>query len=62
MTNAIYPVSYRVSFENDLTTSSNTVTDSETDPKSDKQRQSHDSKQHISSKELSENSKQKVKL
>ena len=33
--------------------------DSETDPKSDEQQQSHDNKQQISSKELSENSKEK---
>ena len=32
---------------------------SETEPKSDEQQQSHDSKQQISSKELSENSKEK---
>ena len=46
-------------FEYNLTTSSYTVTDSENDPKSDKQQQSHDNKQQISSKELSENSKEK---
>ena len=34
-------------------------TDSETDPKADEQQQSNDNKQQISSKELSENSKQK---
>ena len=34
-------------------------TDSETDPKADEQQQSHDNKQQISSKELSENSKEK---
>ena len=34
-------------------------TDSETDPKADEQQQSHDNNQQISSKELSENSKQK---
>ena len=33
--------------------------DRETDPKSDEQQQSHDNKQQISSKELSENSKEK---
>ena len=43
-----------INFENDLT-SPNTI-DSETDPKSDEQQQSHDNKQ-ISSKELSENRK-----
>ena len=41
-------------FEYNLTTSSYTVTDSE-----NKQQQSHDNKQQISSKELSENSKEK---
>ena len=51
-----------VNFENDLTTSPNTVTDSKTDPKSDWQQQSHDNKQQISSKELNENSKEKVAL
>ena len=46
-----------INFENDLT-SPNKI-DSEADPKSDEQQQSHDSKQQISSKELSENSKKK---
>ena len=45
-------------FENDLAASPNKVTDSETDPKSDKQQQNHNNKQKISSKELSQNSKQ----
>ena len=47
-----------INFENDLTTSSNKL-DSKIDPKSDEQQQSHDNKQKISSKELSENSKEK---
>ena len=34
-------------------------TESETDPNSDEQQQSHDNKLQISSKELSENSKEK---
>ena len=46
-----------INFENDLT--SPNKFDSETDPKSDEQQQSHDNKQQISSKELSENSKEK---
>ena len=46
-----------ISFENDLT-SPNKI-DSETNPKSDEQQQSHDNKQQISLKELSENSKEK---
>ena len=46
-----------INFENDLT--SPNKTDSEIDPKSDEQQQSHDNKQQISSKELSENSKEK---
>ena len=46
-----------INFEKDLT--SPNKTDSETDPKSDEQQQSHDNKQQISSKELSENSKEK---
>ena len=46
-----------INFENDLT-SPNKI-DSETNPKSDEQQQSHDNKQQISSKELSENSKEK---
>ena len=41
-----------------MTTSSNKL-DSKIDPKSDEQQQSHDNKQKISSKELSENSKEK---
>ena len=48
-----------ISLKNDLTKSPNKVTDSETDPKSDEQQQSHDNKQQISSKELSENCKEK---
>ena len=44
-----------INLENDLTTSPNKF-NSETDPKSDEQQQSHDNKQQISSKELSENS------
>ena len=44
-------------FENDLT--SPIKIDSETDPKSDEQQQSYDNKQQISSKKLSENSKEK---
>ena len=48
-----------INFENDLTTSPNKL-DSETDPKSDEQQQSHDNKQKISLKELSENSKEKA--
>ena len=51
------PVSL-INFENDLTTSSNKL-DSKIDPKSDEQQQSHDNKQKISSKELSENSREK---
>ena len=47
-----------INFENDLTTSPNKI-HSETDPKSDEQQQSHDNKQQIPSKELSENSKEK---
>ena len=46
-----------INFENDLT-SPNKI-DSETDPKSDEQQQSHENKQQMSSKELSENSKEK---
>ena len=46
-----------INFENDLT-SPNKI-DSEANPKSDEQQQSHDNKQQISSKELSENSKKK---
>ena len=46
-----------INFEKDLP-SPNKI-DSEADPKSDEQQQSHDSKQQISSKELSENSKKK---
>ena len=46
-----------INFENDLT--SPNKFDSEIDPKSDEQQQSHDNKQQISSKELSENSKEK---
>ena len=46
-----------INFENDLT-SPNKI-DSDTNPKSDEQQQSHDNKQQISSKELSENSKEK---
>ena len=46
-----------INVENDLTTSLNKVTDSETDPQSDEQQESHDNKQRISSKEFSENSK-----
>ena len=42
---------------NDLTISPNTASDSETEPKSDEQQLSHDNKQQIFSKELSENSK-----
>ena len=42
-----------------MTTSPNKLTDSEIYPKSDEQQQSHDNKQQISSKELSENSKEK---
>ena len=38
-------------FENDVITFPNTVTDSVTNPISDKKQQSHDNKQHISSKE-----------
>ena len=51
------PVSL-INFENDLRTSSNKL-DSKIDPKSDEQQQSHDNEQKISSKELSENSKEK---
>ena len=50
------PVSL-INFEKDLT-SPNKI-DSETNPKSDEQQQSHDNKQQIFSKELSENSKEK---
>ena len=50
-----------ISFKNDLATSPNKVTDSETDPKLDEQQQSHGNKQQIFSKELSEN-KKKVAL
>ena len=50
-----------INFENDLTTSPITVTDSKTDPKSDEQQQSQNSKQQISTKELSENSREKDK-
>ena len=46
-----------INFENNLT-SPNRI-DSKTDPKSDEQQQSHDNKQQISWKELSENSKEK---
>ena len=46
-----------INFENNLT--SQNKTDSKTDAKSDEQQQSHDNKQQISSKELSENSKEK---
>ena len=46
-----------INFEKDMT--SPNKFDSETDPKSDEQQQSHDNKQQISSKELSENSKEK---
>ena len=46
-----------ITFENNLK-SPNKI-GSETDPKSDEQLQSHDNKQQISSKELSENSKEK---
>ena len=46
-----------INFENDLT--SPNKSNSETDPKSDEQQQSNDNKQQISSKELSENSKEK---
>ena len=46
-----------INFEKDLT--SPNKTDSETDPKSDEQQQSHDNKQQVSSEELSENSKEK---
>ena len=45
--------------ENDLATSRNKLTDREMDPESDEQQQSHDYKQHICSKGLSENSKEK---
>ena len=51
-----------INVENDLTTSLNKVTDSETDPQSDEEQQSHDNKQRISSKELSQNSKEKGKI
>ena len=51
------PVSL-INFENDLTTAFNKL-GSKIDPKSDEQQQSHDNKQKISSKELSENSKEK---
>ena len=46
-----------INFEKDMT--SPNKFDSETDPKSDEQQQSHGNKQQISSKELSENSKEK---
>ena len=46
-----------INFEKDLT-SPNKI-DSEADPKSDEQQQSHDNKQQISSKELSKNTKEK---
>ena len=46
-----------INFENDLT--SPNKSDSEIDPKSDEQQQSHDNKQQISSKELSDNSKER---
>ena len=46
-----------INFENDLTYPNKI--DSETDPKSDEQQQSHDNKQQISSKQLCENSKEK---
>ena len=46
-----------INFENDLR-SPNKI-DSDTNPKSDEQQQSHDNKQQTSSKELSENSKEK---
>ena len=46
-----------INFENDLT--SPNKTDSETDPKSDEEQQSHNNKQQISSRKLSENSKEK---
>ena len=52
------PVSL-INFENHFTASLNKVTDSETDPKSVEKQQCHDNKQQISSKELSENSKEK---
>ena len=42
-----------------MNTSLKKVTDSETDTKSDEQQQSHDNKQQISPKELTENSKEK---
>ena len=48
-----------ISFENDLTTFPNKLTDSETGPKLDKQQQSHNNKKKISSKDLGENSKEK---
>ena len=48
-----------INFENYLKTSPNKVTDSETDPKSDEQYQSHDNKEQILSKELTENSYEK---
>ena len=46
-----------INFRNDLT-SLNKI-DSEADPKSDEQQQSHDNKQQISSKDFNENSKEK---
>ena len=46
-----------INFEKDLTFTNKI--DRETDPKSDEQQLSHDNKQQISSKELSENSKKK---
>ena len=53
----------QINFENDLTTSptgtSTIITDRETDPKSDELQQRHDNKQQISSKQLSENGKEK---
>ena len=47
-----------INFEIDLTTFPNKVTDKETDPKSDEEEQSHDNKQQISSKELSDSVKE----
>ena len=53
----------QINFENDLTTSptgtSTIITDRETDPKLDELQQRHDNKQQISSKQLSENGKEK---
>ena len=48
-----------IKFLNDLKTSPNKVTDSETDPRSDEQQQSDDNKQQISSKDLIDSSKEK---